>query len=533
MLPMPTRTAAIGFAGLLSMIAVGIALQSAPPIWLASAGLVGLATVLATSMPLARRVRRQQLEFAWWLDHGTALSGTVVPGAPFDVRCYVRHRGHAPLFISELSPVVPRAARVLSPPRTLAVRPRAATEFTFRLLAPAAGRVVLHGLAVTLRGPLGLFQVPLYFPNPLAVKVLPRAAALTRGGARSLTSAATSAGQTILRQRGGGTELHELRELLPGDPYKSIAWKASARRGKLMVREVEQEVQDTRWVVLDVSGTMRGGELGSRKLDFGIEASAAAARHALENGDRVGLYTVDGRVVSRVTPGDRKAQMLRVYDALLAATEVVDEDLTELDDDELARVVARYIRQQDGVDYQRRADRVVDVGGLVAHIRRTVELDPAPAIASSPAHEILRRFCRTRGVPLPYRPDPRERSKARGLCHVLKEIAAPRTPSLITIITDLDGLYEHDELCATLRVARARGHRVAFVVPDARRFATVPSSRLARDLEKIYGALEERRTREATRIFGRLGVPVTLVGPGDPPSLVMSRAHRVRSWSAA
>ena len=43
--------------------------------------------------------------------------------------------------------------------------------------AKAAGRVVLHGLAVSLRGPLGLFEVPLYFPNALAIKVLPRTVA--------------------------------------------------------------------------------------------------------------------------------------------------------------------------------------------------------------------------------------------------------------------------------------------------------------------------------------------------------------------
>ena len=43
---------------------------------------------------------------------------------------------------------------------------------------------------------------------------------------------------------GSGTELRELRELRPGDPFKSIAWKASARSGKLLVREVESVLAD-------------------------------------------------------------------------------------------------------------------------------------------------------------------------------------------------------------------------------------------------------------------------------------------------
>ena len=73
--------------------------------------------------------------------------------------------------------LVPGGARILDdePDAVLTVPPGTRTEFSFRLVAPATGRVVLHGLAVRLGGPLGLFEVPLYFPNPLVVKVLPQA----------------------------------------------------------------------------------------------------------------------------------------------------------------------------------------------------------------------------------------------------------------------------------------------------------------------------------------------------------------------
>ena len=108
--------------------------------------------------------------------------------------------------------------------------------------------------------------------------------------------------------------MHELRELQPGDPFKSIAWKASAKAGQLLVREVDQEVQQTLLLVVDVAGSMRGGKLGERKLDFALELCVAQARAWLDRGDRVGLITVEGSVLGHVAPGEGPAQLIRLYD---------------------------------------------------------------------------------------------------------------------------------------------------------------------------------------------------------------------------
>ena len=510
-----------------------------PATVIASAGFLGLCLALAATMPLGRRVRRQRLEFAWWLGHGDPSSGAgaVVPGAPFEVRCYIRHRGPQGLLLAALEPIVPGGARrVDEDPSALVLSPRGRTEFAFRLVAPAAGRVVLHGLAVSLRGPFGLFEVPLYFPNPLAIKVLPRAAATTRGGARLITGLPVErGGRTQLRRRGGGTELYELRELQPGDPFKSIAWKASARAGKLMVREVEREVQETRWVVLDVSGTMRGGPPGSRKLDFAVEAAAGEARRTVDDGDRIGLITVDGRIVAYVPPRDGAPQMIHIYDALLAATEVVDEDLTDVDDAEVVSTVARYVRNQDGVDFAARRGNggAWDVPGLIRHVRRSLGDDADSQrdglVASTPGAALLRRFCRTRGIPLPYRPDPRDGAKGPGLAAAVREAGGKtREPSSIVVVTDFDGVGDPEALLAAVKLVRAHGHHLSFVVPDAASFAPEPKSGLERDLFHVYGRGEVRRVREARALLGRLGVPVIVATRRDAPGLVVARAHRVR-----
>jgi uncharacterized protein (DUF58 family) len=437
------------------------------------------------------------------------------------------------LLLSGIVPVVPRGATVRAEePTVLVLGARSRTEFSFALVAPAAGRVVLHGLSVKLRGPLGLFEVPLYFPNPLAIKVLPRAAKVRTPARLRSGLGVDRGGKNPLRRRGGGTELHELRELFPGDPFKSIAWKASARAGKLMVREVEQEVQDTRFLVLDVSGTMRGGAPGTRKLDFVIEAAAAEARKALDEGDRIGLLTVDGRILSFVPPRDGATHMIRIYDALLSATEVVDQDLTDVSDDEVVRIVGRYVRNQDGVDFSRRpgADARWDVPGLVRHVKRGLEgvQTPEDVVAESPATALLRGFCQVRGIPLPYRPDPRDGAKAPGLARALQRAGGTkREPSSIVVLTDFDGAGNLDSLVAAARLAKSHGHAITFAVPDATAFSPPPVDAVESDLRRVYGRGESRRTREARSILGRLGIPVLPLGPARPRASRTSALEKV------
>ena len=57
------------------MLIVGLGTRSPAATTLAGAGFVALAIALALTMPLGRRVRRQRLEFAWWLGHGDPAGG--------------------------------------------------------------------------------------------------------------------------------------------------------------------------------------------------------------------------------------------------------------------------------------------------------------------------------------------------------------------------------------------------------------------------------------------------------------------------
>lgn len=55
------------------------------------------------------------------------------------------------------------------------------------------------------------------------------------------------------RQRGDGVDLRALRTYREGDPQRAVHWKASAKLGKLMVRETERETQPAHSLFVDPS----------------------------------------------------------------------------------------------------------------------------------------------------------------------------------------------------------------------------------------------------------------------------------------
>src|SRR5204862_398480 len=81
-----------------------------------------------------------------------------------------------------------------------------------------------------------LYEVPLMFANPFGVEVLPLPIKLlmdSPSGGRARRSAEQGRPSLLA---GEGDQLKELREHVPGDAFKKIAWKASAKRGRHVVR---------------------------------------------------------------------------------------------------------------------------------------------------------------------------------------------------------------------------------------------------------------------------------------------------------
>ncbi|HEX9766247.1 MAG TPA: DUF58 domain-containing protein [Nitriliruptorales bacterium] len=93
-----------------------------------------------------------------------------------------------------------------------------------------------------------------------------------------------------------GLEFYGMREYVPGDDLRRIVWRASARVGKLMVREAEQGITDRITIMLDTdrSGHSRDGEGLSESFEVGVRAAASLGVRHLREGYQVTVETNGG-----------------------------------------------------------------------------------------------------------------------------------------------------------------------------------------------------------------------------------------------
>lgn len=191
----------------------------------------------------------------------------------------------------------------------------------FPLDAHTWGTVELGELTVVFRDNLGFRQWERHVPATIQLRVHPPPDELKNLIRLHLVGHRHGAHPST--QRAEGIEFAELRPFLPGDPLRSISWRASARSDQLWVTDRHPERSSDVVLFLD-SYTQTGADIG-RALRWGIEASIMLARSHLSAGDRVGLVELGG-LIRWVVPGLGAVQAQRLVDALLA-TRLVASDV--------------------------------------------------------------------------------------------------------------------------------------------------------------------------------------------------------------
>ena len=104
----------------------------------------------------------------------------------------------------------------------------------------------------------------------------------------------------ISRPWPSGLEFFGMRGYVRGDDLRRIVWRASARSGRLMVREAEQGVTDKVLILLDTdrTGHSRDGEGVSESFEAGVRTAASLATFHLTQGFTLRLEGNDGALTS-------------------------------------------------------------------------------------------------------------------------------------------------------------------------------------------------------------------------------------------
>lgn len=429
----PTFHVAVAAAGLITL---GTAARLAPVAAFGGAMLVAVAIGRAVALIGVTRLRDAGFEMIW---SGTTRVHRTTRGASLVIECELVNRSHQAVRMTRLHAIASSMLDISVRPSNLdlAAGTRAGIEVTVR--GRRVGRWGIHGLALqvcaTPLGAQGLYEVPLVFASPLGVEVLPQALAAFAQSARG--GRARRAPETGRRGSGPGQadEIRELRDHAPGDPLKRVAWKASARRGRLLVREMERDEGDVVWLVLDASIELWAGDPGDAPLDLATDQVASLATRLLRRGERVGLAVTASRSRSWVAPRVGAAQGSRIAEALASASSAVDADRSALSEAEVARLVTEHARplQSGGLAALPRGD-LDELAVRADTLRAAAPFATRVPFAPTPRERSLRHYLSSFGIESPPRASGERAASESTLAVTLEQLAVERPrPSIVYV----------------------------------------------------------------------------------------------------
>jgi uncharacterized protein (DUF58 family) len=439
----------------------------------------------------------------------------------------------------------------------------ASIRFCYEGRARGIGELILPGIRVTLLDAQGFFATERFIPLKQTFRVLPAYASINES--QPLVKRMNSLPQHgihRLQRAGMGSELLELREYVPGDPPKSIAWKISARRDMLMTRQYESEVPVRVYLFVDGSVGTRIGGFGRRLIDQMSYVAGSVARSAVSAGDPVGAVLFDERGQRRVRPAGGESGFHNLLEQLTAfavpptppaqrlspalinaAMRLCGEHYPELLDPRINLVpftflpIAPWKRR---LFYRRTllASVLADLYDL--SVRQIVELVHDDRLMA----EFAQRLLSDAGVSwMPPLVETRSQGFHDGMATmemlskaIADSVATARDNEVYVVMANLlECAANISYVLPAIKLALARHHRVIFVFPTPtfRRPQPPPDASPDMSAEELFDRAERLRNRElASRLqreLRRLGASVALSGEKEAIRMVLAESELARS----
>jgi uncharacterized protein (DUF58 family) len=180
-------------------------------------------------------------------------------------------------------------------PQRFALAPGQWQTIRYRVRPLARGSHSFASATLRAYSPLRLWLCRLDAAGEQSVRVYPDFAKVAQYALLATDHRLAQIGVLQRRRRGEGVEFHQLREYRAGDTSRQIDWKATARMGKLISREYQDERDQRIVFLLDCGQRMRAHEAsesdGLSHFDHALNALLLLSYVALRQGDAVGVAT--------------------------------------------------------------------------------------------------------------------------------------------------------------------------------------------------------------------------------------------------
>ncbi len=189
---------------------------------------------------------------------------------------------------------------------------------------------------------LGLVARKLTFEAEVSVGCYPSFEQFKKLPIKALIHSHSDANNVHIRKIGQSLEFEQIKNYVIGDNYRHINWKASAKQGRQMINQYQEERSQDIYAVIDMGRAMKMPFEQQTLLDYAINGSVALTKAILDVKDKAGLITFSSKSCSHVAARSEYKQFGVINDNLYN----LETDFLESDFEKLYKFVRFKIRQR-------------------------------------------------------------------------------------------------------------------------------------------------------------------------------------------
>lgn len=247
---------------------------------------------------------------------------------PVDI--YLQSRYNHPIWV-EVIDEIPHQFQRRDLSFKLQLRPGEEKVLKYELRPVKRGSYEFGAVNVFVKNQLGLAARRYRFSQDQEVAVYPSYVQMRQYELLAISHELTMSGIKKIRRIGSNREFEQIEKYIPGDDYRSINWKATARKNELMVNHYQDERSQNVYSLIDKGRMMKMPFDGLSLLDYAINASLVISNIAMRKGDRPGLISFQHQVSSIVPASARNRQMQQIMEQLYnEKTSYLESDLSML-----------------------------------------------------------------------------------------------------------------------------------------------------------------------------------------------------------
>jgi uncharacterized protein (DUF58 family) len=198
----------------------------------------------------------------------------------------------------------------------LTLDPGESKVIRYHLRPVKRGEYSFGSVNVLLSSPLNLFSRRFRFSADKLVPVYPSYIQMRKYELMAISHRLTDTGIKKIRRIGQNQEFELIKEYVAGDDFRTVNWKATARKSRLMVNQYQDERSQQVYSLIDKGRVMQMPFNGMSLLDYAINATLVISNIAIKKSDKAGLITFQDRIGSVLPAARLNNQMAAIQEIL-------------------------------------------------------------------------------------------------------------------------------------------------------------------------------------------------------------------------